>query len=253
MKLLIRNGHVWQDGRLEDADILVEEGRIAAVGQIDDMGQGVPVHDAKGRAVLPGFIDVHTHIDDRIGAFALADDFSSGTRCAVENGITTLGTFVTESGAMPLREAFVATTARARGRVYCDLVCHITPTRFDHDGWRAIDEILARGVRTVKLYTTYRHAGIYSSYDQIERVFATIGSRPVRFFVHCEDDVLLTGAAAGISRWDEPIAHAHARPVAAEVAAIRAVLERAILQNARCAHCACLESRRSRSYRGVAG
>ena len=162
----------------------------------------------------------------------LVDDFSSGTRCAIESGVTTLGTFVTESPAVPLLSAFASTAARAKGRVFCDVVCHITPTRFDAGGWRAIDEILARGVRTMKLYTTYRQAGIYSDYDQIERVFAGLRGRPVRVLVHCEDDILLARAAASIAAWDTPVAHALARPVGAEVAAIRAIIDRASAQEA---------------------
>lgn len=231
--LLIRGGRVWQDGRLRDADILVRDGHIAAVGQIREAGEQVESLDARGLAILPGFIDVHTHIDDRIGRFTLADDFCSGTRCAVENGITTLGTFVTESTDVPLEKALSSMTARAAGNLHCDLVCHITPTRFDAAGWQAIDAVLERGIRTVKLYTTYRQSGLYADYDQIERVFATLGSRLVRFLVHCEDDMLLSRAAADIKDWGRPLAHEQARPVAAEVAGIRAVLERAETQHAR--------------------
>ncbi len=231
--LLIRGGRVWQDGRLREADILVRDGHIAAVGQVGETSEHVESLDARGLVILPGFIDVHTHIDDCIGGFTLADDFSSGTRCAVENGITTLGTFVTESTDIPLQRAFASMAERAAGNLHCDLVCHITPTRFDDAGWRVIDEILERGVRTMKLYTTYRQAGIYSDYDQIERVFAALGSRLVRVLVHCEDDMLLSRAAADITLWNQPLSHAQARPVAAEVAGIRAVLERAEAQHAR--------------------
>jgi adenine deaminase len=74
--------------------------------------------------VLPGFIDIHTHIDDRIGPFTLADDAASGTRCAVQNGVTTLY-LVTES--VTLRPiGILINTAKARN-TFCD--CFATSRR----------------------------------------------------------------------------------------------------------------------------
>lgn len=229
MTLLIQNGRVWQDGEFRDTNILIRDGLITAVGT-SEHAYDAKVIDARNQTVLPGFIDIHTHIDDRIGQYTLADDCASGTECAVQNGITTLGTFVTESADLPLGAAFAAMTGRAHDRTYCHLLCHITPVRYDEDGWRGIEEVLSRGVRTVKLYTTYRQAGLYADYDQIERVFSALHHRSVRFLVHCEDDMLLARAADEIGEWGAPIAHAHARPAGAEVAAIRAVLERAATQ-----------------------
>ncbi len=229
--LLIRNGRVWQDDVFREADILIRDGRIAAVGTLEQQ-YDAEVLDARNLTVLPGFIDIHTHIDDRIGRYTLADDCASGTQCAVRNGITTLGTFVTESADLPLGDAFAAMAGRACGRTYCHLFCHITPVRYDEESWRVIEELLSRGVRTVKLYTTYRQAGLYADYDQIERIFSALRHCTVRFLVHCEDDMLLDRAADEISDWSAPIAHAHARPSGAEVAAIRAVLDRAAAQEA---------------------
>jgi dihydropyrimidinase len=116
---------------------------------------------------------------------------------------------------------------RIYGHAYCDVAVHVTPTRFDAAGWRAIEEVLACGIRTIKLYTTYRNAGICSSYDELDAIFRMLHGRLVRVLVHCEDDLLLEAAAAEVTDWSHPSAHAQARPPVAEVAAIHAVLERA--------------------------
>src|SRR5258707_12795959 len=61
--LVIRNGTVL-DGTGSDAraaDVAIQDGRIAAVGRVS--GAGREEVDAKGLAVTPGFVDVHTHYD----------------------------------------------------------------------------------------------------------------------------------------------------------------------------------------------
>ena len=225
MNLLVRNGKVLQGEEFVHTDILIKGGLIERIGPAEP-GYDGPAIDAQGFPVLPGFIDMHTHLDDTIGTYTLADDISSGTRVAVENGITTVGTFVTETTDVPLTAAFARMSDRIRGHAYGDVALHVTPTRFDAAGWRGIEDVLACGVRTVKLYTTYRKAGIYSSYDDLGRIFERLKGRGVRVLVHCEDDLILDAAAADIADWSEASAHALARPPAAEMAAVREVLTR---------------------------
>jgi dihydropyrimidinase len=226
VNLLIRNGQIWQGREFIHTDLLIKDGVIEHVGPVENGYAGASI-DAQEWPVLPGFIDMHTHLDDTIGPYVLADDIASGTRCAVENGITCVGTFVTETAEIPLTAALARMSDKIRGNAYCDVACHVTPTRFDDAGWRTIEDVLACGIRTIKLYTTYRKAGLYTGYDDLKRIFAALKGRPLRFLVHCEDDLLLEAAAAGVTDWSKPAAHAAARPPAAEIAAIRAVLERA--------------------------
>lgn len=59
-RLLIRGGAVYRDRRFETADVLCEDGKIAAMGENLE-AQDAQVIDAAGRKVVPGFIDAHTH------------------------------------------------------------------------------------------------------------------------------------------------------------------------------------------------
>ncbi len=75
-----------------EADLFVDSGRIALVGQ----GLSLPadtVVDASGCLVLPGGIDVHTHLDMPAGEIRSSDDFETGTRAAAFGGTTTVVDF----------------------------------------------------------------------------------------------------------------------------------------------------------------
>ena len=94
-KVRIKNGRVCLGNKIEKCDLLIENGKIADIGR--DYSDVDEIVDAKGMYVLPGFIDMHTHVDDTIGSYGLADTYESATRLAVQNGITTIYSFVTQS------------------------------------------------------------------------------------------------------------------------------------------------------------
>ena len=225
MKVLIRNGKVCFENAIEAADIFVENGKIAALGTLPDAIPDAKVIDAKGLFVLPGFIDIHTHLDDQIGRFYLADTYQSGTQVAVQNGVTTIFTFITQGQSERLSEAIANAKAKAKGHCYCDYLWHITPTVFDEDGHREIEMALQSGFRSIKLYTTYKNVGIFSDYQQIEEVVKRYAPRGARFLVHCEDEDVLSRVDAGRLDLSRPFTHSLMRPKEAEIKAIGEVLK----------------------------
>ncbi len=89
-------GRIWiRGGRLLDpasgcdevGDLLVEDGRIVAVGAGLEAGDG-DVIDAKGRWVAPGFVDLHVHL--REPGEEYKEDIASGGRAGVAGGFTAL-------------------------------------------------------------------------------------------------------------------------------------------------------------------
>jgi dihydroorotase len=88
--LVVRNGRVMDPASNLDAagDVLIVDGRIAAVGPNLDAPPGTEVVDATGRIVAPGFIDMHVHL--REPGFEHAETIESGGRAAAAGGFTSV-------------------------------------------------------------------------------------------------------------------------------------------------------------------
>jgi len=92
--LLIQGGHVIDPGRINGiADVLIEQGKIAAVGaNLTAQGKGkngsVQIIDARHKLVLPGFVDLHVHF--REPGFEYKETIKSGTAAAAAGGFTSV-------------------------------------------------------------------------------------------------------------------------------------------------------------------
>ncbi|TWH49359.1 dihydroorotase [Sporomusa sp. KB1] len=89
MKLLIKGGRIINPAENMDTigDILIEAGKIAAIGQNLDAGEA-QVIDAAGLVVAPGLVDMHVHL--REPGLEAKEDIASGTRAAAAGGFTTI-------------------------------------------------------------------------------------------------------------------------------------------------------------------
>ncbi|MCP9463054.1 MAG: dihydroorotase [Nitrospira sp.] len=89
MALLIKGGQVIDPGRyVGTGDVLIEGGKIAAVGRDLPAPSGCDVIDARGLLVLPGFVDLHVHF--REPGFEYKETIQSGSASAVAGGFTTV-------------------------------------------------------------------------------------------------------------------------------------------------------------------
>ena len=81
--IIIRNGTLVTEEGLIRADLALDQGKIAKIGEIP-AAEGDEVADAEGCLVYPGFIDGHTHLDLPVAGTVTADDFESGLICPVK-------------------------------------------------------------------------------------------------------------------------------------------------------------------------
>jgi dihydroorotase len=87
--ILITGGHVIDPGRFNGlADVLIDAGRIIAVGPRLKAPAGSTKIDATGRLVLPGFVDLHVHF--REPGFEYKESIQSGAAAAVAGGFTSV-------------------------------------------------------------------------------------------------------------------------------------------------------------------
>ena len=92
MKTLVKNGMIVSPEDTYEADVLIEDGVIECIGKNLEakFGDADKVIDAKGKYVLPGGVDVHTHMDIDVGIARAVDDFYTGTVAAACGGTTTI-------------------------------------------------------------------------------------------------------------------------------------------------------------------
>jgi dihydropyrimidinase len=87
-ELVVRGGTVVTASDVFIADVGVSGGQIVAIAK--DLPTAPLDIDARGLQVLPGGVDVHTHLDATLGEMTSVDDFESGTAAAACGGITTI-------------------------------------------------------------------------------------------------------------------------------------------------------------------
>ena len=103
MTTLIKGGRIVTAEGEYPGDILIEGGRIATIGRDLPAGAGMEVHDASGLLVMPGAVDVHTHLDWEFGTARTVDTFGTGTMAAAFGGTTSVIDFANQShGRSPL-------------------------------------------------------------------------------------------------------------------------------------------------------
>src|SRR5215210_4327627 len=118
--LVVRGRRVVTAGGVAPASILVEEGRVAAVGEWDDLPPNVPVIDAGEAVVMPGLVDTHVHVNEP--GRTDWEGFETATRAAAAGGVTTLVDMPLNSiPATTTREALRVKREAARGKCRVDV------------------------------------------------------------------------------------------------------------------------------------
>src|SRR5260221_10503870 len=155
MTTLVKNGTVVTAGDRYDADIYIEKGRLPLTGQ----GLNTPadtVVDASGKLVMPGGIDVHTHLDMPFGGTTSADDFESGTVAAAHGGTTTVVDFAIQNFGEGLFPAFEGWMKRAEGKAVIDYAFHMIVRELTDQVSAAMDRLTKHeGLTSFKLFMAY--------------------------------------------------------------------------------------------------
>src|SRR3954463_1138493 len=152
---LITNGTVVTATDTFAADVAISSGKITALGAGLPRDNATKLIDAKGKYVLPGGIDVHTHLDMPFGGATSADDFEPGTRAAAFGGTTTLIDFAIQYKGQSLRTAFDTWMAKAQNKAVTDYGFHCIITDLPQARIEEMPALIRDGVSSFKLFMAY--------------------------------------------------------------------------------------------------
>src|SRR5574338_22029 len=155
MTTLVKNGTIVTASDRYDADIYIDKGVISLIGKGLSLGADTIV-DASGLLVLPGGIDVHTHLDMPFGGTQSADDFESGTIAAAHGGTTTLVDFAIQDFGKGLYPALDGWMKRAEGKAVIDYAFHMIVRELTDQVATDMDHLVTRdGITSFKLFMAY--------------------------------------------------------------------------------------------------
>ncbi|MFJ9796869.1 dihydropyrimidinase [Streptomyces sp. NPDC101145] len=229
-RTLIRGGLVVTAAEETHADVLVEDGRVAALAAHGSAAARAwtadRLIDATGKYVIPGGVDAHTHMEFPFGGTFASDDFESGTRAAAWGGTTTIVDFAVQSVGHTLREGLDAWHAKADGKCAIDYAFHMIMSDVDESSLREMDGLVEEGVSSFKLFMAYPGV-LYSDDGRILRAMQRSALNGGLIMMHAENgiaiDVLIEQALA---RGDvDPRFHGETRHVLLEAEATHRAIQ----------------------------
>ncbi|MFZ3334277.1 MAG: dihydropyrimidinase [Candidatus Acidiferrales bacterium] len=217
---VIRNGTIVTATDTYVSDVGIVDGKISVIGADLPVSAAGKLIAARGMMVMPGGIDVHTHLDMPFGGTVSADDFESGTIAAAYGGTTTLVDFAIQYRGQTLRHAFDTWMKKADGKAVIDYAFHCIITDIAGAQLDEMKAFVREGVPTFKLFMAY--PGVFMLDDaSIFKAMSAAANSGGMICMHAENggaiDVIVQRALAEGKR--APKYHALTRPVTLEAEA----------------------------------
>ena len=231
MRTIIRNGRIVTAVDDYHADILIEGGQVAMIAKRID-AEADRVIDARGRLVIPGGIDPHTHLDLPFGGTSSSDNFETGTIAAAYGGTTTIIDFAVQYKGQTLTEALDVWFEKAEGRTSIDYGFHLICTDLPDQRLAEMRSLIDQGVSSFKLFMAY--PGVFLVDDgTIYKAMTTAGEAGGLICMHAENgvviDIIVKKALA--EGKTAPKYHALTRPTKAEAEGVHRAIALAEMAN----------------------
>ncbi|MBN9653934.1 dihydropyrimidinase [Halobacillus sp. GSS1] len=213
MKKIIKNGTIVTAADTYKADILIENEKIALIGQ-DLNDSAAEVVDAEGNYIFPGGIDPHTHLEMPFGGTVSKDDFETGTIAAAHGGTTTVIDFCLTDKGKPLQNSIDQWHAKSKDKSVIDYSFHLMIGEMNEDVLEQLPSVIEdEGITSFKVFMAYKNVfqaddgTLFRTLEQAKKLGALV-------MVHAENgDVIdhLVNKALEAGQTD-PIYHALTRP-----------------------------------------
>jgi len=218
-KTIIKNGTIITASDTIPADILIENEKVSLIGQ-NLTDENAEVIDATGQYLLPGGIDVHTHLELPFGGTVSSDDFYTGHRAAAFGATTSHIDFAIQPIGGSLREGVETWHAKAGSKAAIDYGFHIAITDLRDDVMDEIPQMLEEGITTLKLFMAYKD--VYQVDDTtLFKAMTLAAELGMMIMVHAENgDVIVELTRQLLAEGKtEPKYHGVAHPAMAEAEA----------------------------------
>jgi dihydropyrimidinase len=156
MDLIVRNGTVITATDTYQADIGVSNGKVVQIGN-ELPTDGAEVIDATDCYVMPGGVDVHTHLDSPSFGAITVDDFRTGTIAAACGGTTSIVDFCMQAHGQSLADALAEWHTKANGKAAIDYGFHSVVTDMNDSVFEELATLPEQGVTSFKLFMAYKY------------------------------------------------------------------------------------------------
>lgn len=227
--LIIKNGSVFTASEEYSADIGIEGGKITQIGS--GLEDAVKIINADGKYVLPGAIDIHTHIDASLHGSHTLDDWYQGTCAAAFGGVTCIVDYPLQRPGESLRETIENNRSRAKNKAVVDYSFSPVITDRAEAVYRELSDLIEEGFPTYKVFMAY---DFKVCDEELIRLLDVISRSGGLLGVHCENDWAIAHLTQKLVQEGrtEPKFHPISRPPASEDEATGRVIKIASLLNA---------------------
>ena len=162
-KTLIKGGTVVTATEIMEADVLIDDGKVVALLGREHSADADEQIDASGKYVMPGGIDVHTHMELPFGGTFAADTFETGTRAAAWGGTTAIVDFAVQTKGESAMDGFEAWMGKAEGNCAIDYGFHMITGDINEQTLKEMQMLVDEGVTSFKMFMAY--PGVFYSDD----------------------------------------------------------------------------------------
>jgi dihydropyrimidinase len=190
-RTVIRGGTVVTATETMAADVLIDGEKVVAIASHGSQDWGAEsTIDATGKYVLPGGIDVHTHMELPFGGTFASDSFETGTRAAAWGGTTTIIDFAVQVKGGSAMEGYEAWREKADGKVAIDYGLHMITGDINEQTLKEMDVLVDEGVTSFKLFMAY--PGVFYSDDgEILRAMQKAAENGSTICMHAENGIAI--------------------------------------------------------------
>jgi dihydropyrimidinase len=216
MSILIKGGRVVTAADDYFADVFIDGEKVSMIGKDLDV-KADQVIDAKGKLVIPGGIDPHTHMNMPFGGTYSNDDFDTGTLAAAFGGTTTIVDFAIQTKGESTFKGLDTWHAKAEGKAHIDYAFHMIVTDMTDERLPEMGKLADAGVTSYKLFMAYPGV-LYVDDGTLYRAFRQAGENNTRICMHAENGIVIDEIikAAVKDGKVEPKWHAKTRPTRME-------------------------------------